>query len=149
MAWPVEHDDGDLRDGLALGDGDRLEVVFEWSFDVDRIGGICANGDLLHVHRRARVEHRARLCEGDHAERVGLPLGGQRRALERVDGHIDNRWLSRADLLATVEHRCFVLLPLADDDRAVHLDGREHVAHRIDRRLVCGDLVTTADHACR
>ena len=43
-----------------------------------------------------------------------------------------------ADLLAVVEHRRLVLLALADHDDAVHRDGVEHRAHRVDRRLVGG-----------
>ena len=52
-------------------------------------------------------------------------------------------------LLAVVEHRRLVLLALADDDDAVHLDGVEHVAHGVDGGLVGGDLVAAADPARR
>ena len=52
-----------------------------------------------------------------------------------------------ADLLAVVEHRRLVLLPLADHDGAVHRDRVEDVAHRVDRGLVGGDLVAAPDPA--
>ena len=50
-------------------------------------------------------------------------------------------------LLAVVEHRGLVLLPLADHDDAVHRDRIEDKAHRVDRSLVSGDLVAAADPA--
>ena len=50
-------------------------------------------------------------------------------------------------MLAVVEHRRLVLLALADHDDAVHRDGVEHVAHRVDGGLVGGDLVARAHEA--
>ena len=50
-------------------------------------------------------------------------------------------------MLAVVEHRRLVLLALADHDDAVHRDGVEHRAHRVDRGLVGSDLVAAADPA--
>ena len=52
-----------------------------------------------------------------------------------------------ADLLAVEEHRRFVLLALADDDDAVHRDGVEDEAHRVDRGAVGGVLVAPAHPA--
>src|SRR4029078_11689325 len=43
-----------------------------------------------------------------------------------------------------VEHRCLVLLALADHDDSVHADGVEERAHAVDGRLVGGDLVAAA-----
>ena len=54
-----------------------------------------------------------------------------------------------ADLLAVEEHRRLVLLALADHDDAVHRDRVEDEAHRVDRRLVGGDLVAAPDPAGR
>ena len=48
-----------------------------------------AAGDLLHVHARAGVEHRAALGERDHGQRVGHAVRGQPRALQRVDRDVD------------------------------------------------------------
>ena len=52
-----------------------------------------------------------------------------------------------ADVLAVVEHRRFVLLALADDDDAVHRDGGQDGAHRVDGRAVGTELVAAADPA--
>ena len=52
-----------------------------------------------------------------------------------------------ADPLAVEEHRRFVLLPLADHDRAVHRDRVEDEAHRVDGCAVGGELVAAADPA--
>ena len=50
-------------------------------------------------------------------------------------------------MLAVEEHRRLVLLALADDDDAVHVDGVEDEAHGVDGRLVGGLLVAHADEA--
>src|SRR3712207_7208665 len=47
--------------------------------------------------------------------------------------------------LAVEEHRRLVLLPLADHDDPVHLDGVEHQSHRVDGRLVGALLLAAAD----
>ena len=49
--------------------------------------------------------------------------------------------------LAGVEHRRLVLLALADDDDAVHVDGVQREAHRVDGGLVGRDLVALAHPA--
>ena len=51
--------------------------------------------------------------------------------------------------LAVEQHRGLVLLALADHHDAVHLDRRQHVAHRVHGRLVGGDLVAEAHPAGR
>ena len=79
----------------------------------------------------------------------GLAERGQPRALERVDGDVDLGAAAVADLLAVVEHRRLVLLPLADHDDAAHRDAVEHEAHRVDRRLVGALLLAAADPARR
>ena len=86
--------------------------------------GLAAGDDLLHVDARARVEHRAALGDGDDRQRIGLPLRHQARAVDRVDGDVHLRRVAGADALAVVEHRRLVLLPLADDDHAVHVARR-------------------------
>jgi hypothetical protein len=48
-------------------------------------------------------------------------------------------------VLAVVEHGRLVLLALADDHDAVHLDRVQDDAHRVDRGLVGGDLVPHPD----
>ena len=43
------------------------------------------------------------------------------------------------------KHRRFVFLAFADDDDAVDIDFAEHAPHRIDGRLVDGDLIAATD----
>ena len=106
--------------------------------------GLAAGDDLLHVDARARVEHRAAVGDRDDRKCVGLALRHQARAVDRVDGDVDVRRIARADPLAVVEHRRLVLLPLADDDHAVHLHGVEEQPHGVDGGLVGGVLVAPA-----
>ena len=147
MAVALEHDDTDVGRPHALRLRDRVDVLGRCGVDVDRLDGIGAGGDLLHVDGRAREEHRAAFGESDHCDRVRLPERRQARSLERVDGDVDVRPSPVSDRLAVVEHRRLVLLPLADHDDAVHRDGVEHRPHRVDRGLVGRDLVAAADPA--
>ncbi len=147
VAFALEHDDTDVGRPAAFRLRDGLNVLGRRGVDVDHADGVCSRGDLLHVDGCAGVEHRAALGDGDHRDRVRLSERRQARALERVDGHVDLGPGAGADRLAVVEHRRFVLLPLADDDDAAHDDRVEHRAHRVDRRLVGGDLVTAPDPA--
>ncbi len=104
-----------------------------------------AGRDLLHVDGLAGEEHRAAGRQGDHRQCVGLRDRGQRGAVDRVDRDVDAGPIAVADLFAVEEHRGFVLLALADHDRAVHRDGVDHQTHRVDGGLVGGDLVAVAD----
>ena len=52
-----------------------------------------------------------------------------------------------ADLLAVEEHRRLVLLALADHDDAVHRDGVDQQAHRVDGGAVGRLLVAAPDPA--
>ena len=80
----------------------------------------------------------------EHGDGVRLAGGAEVRALERIDGDVHGgqraprelRLRAHADLLADVEHRRFVALTFADDDRAVDRDRVERLAHRLDRDLV-------------
>ena len=98
---------------------------------------------LVHVDRRAGVEHGAPGRQPEHADRVRQALGGQRGAVHRVDRDVPLRAGAVADPLAVVEHRRLVLLALADHHHAVHPDGAEHRAHRVHRGRV--DLVLVAE----
>ena len=86
------------------------------------------------------------MCRSDDrhdGQRVRQALGGQRGAVDGVDGEVDLRPGAVADVLAVVEHRRFVLLTLADDDGAAHGDRVQHRAHGVDRGLV-DDLLVAA-----
>ena len=128
---------------------DALEVLGRRRVDVDRVRRLRADGDLVHVQRRAGKEHRPALGDRDDGDRVRHAERGQPGPLERVDGDVDLGAGAVADLLAVEEHRRLVLLALADDDDAAHRDGVEHEPHRVDRRLVGRDLVPAPDPARR
>ena len=147
MARAVEHDDGDVGGLAALALGDLADHLGERVVEAEQVGGAGPGGDLLHVDAGAGVEHRAALGERDHRERRGHAAGGQRRALERVDGDVDDRRAAVADLLAVVEHRRLVLLALADHHDAVHRHGVEQQPHRVDRGAVGRLLLAAADPA--
>ena len=124
---------------------DGADVVGGASLDVDRVDRGGADCDLLHVERRAGEEHRAALGDGDDRDRVRLPERGQPRPLERIDGDVDLRTLAVPDLLAVVEHRRLVLLPLPDHDDAAHRDAVEDEPHRVDGGPVGTLLLAAAD----
>src|SRR3546814_9820624 len=106
----------------------------------------CTNRKLVHIDVGG-VEQAAFFGDREHRERVGPRLGGDRRAFERVDGDVDLGPLAGriADLFADIEHRRLVALALADDDRAVHIEGVERGAHRLDRGGVGGLFVAATD----
>ncbi len=104
-------------------------------------------GDLLHVDSGAWKEHRAALGNCDHGDRVRLAERRQPRAFERIDRDVDRAPVPLPDVLAVKEHRRFVLLAFADHDDAVHADGVEHRAHRVDGGLVGRVLVAAPDPA--
>ena len=52
------------------------------------------------------------------------------------------------DLLADVQHRRFVALAFADDDRAVDRHRVHRAAHRFDRRLI-GPMTIALPHRVR
>jgi hypothetical protein len=143
----VEHDDHDVAHVDALALGDEPDGLAQRPVEVEHVGDLRPAGHLLHVDARAGVEHRALLRQRDDRQRVRHALGGQRRALERVDGDVDGGRRAVADLLAVVEHGRLVLLALADDDDAVHLHGVEDQPHRVDGGAVGGVLVAHADPA--
>ena len=143
----VEHAGGDVGGLDALRLGDRADVVGDRAREVDRPFGIArADRELLHVDV-GRVEQAAALRDREDRKRVRAGLGGDRRALERVERDVDRRSaiLRRADALADVEHRRLVALALADDHGAVHRQLVERGAHRLDGGSVGGLLVAAAD----
>src|SRR3546814_15037656 len=93
------------------------------------------------------MEQAAFLGDREHRERVGAGLGGDRRAFERVERDVDLWPLARrvANLLADIQHRRLVALPLAAPDRAVHLQGVERGTPRHDPAAVGGLFVAPAD----
>ena len=145
VSRPIEHHDGQLAERLVLGASNRVEIVAHRFGDVDCAACVGPDGDLVHVHERPGVEHRAALGDGDHAERIASPERGERRAVDRVDRHVGHGFAAVADVLAVEEHRRFVFFAFADHDDAVHAHRVEQVAHRVDRRAVGGILVASSD----
>ena len=144
MALAIEHHHGQVLDTAILRPGDPLEVLRHRGGDVDHLRRGRSDDQLLHVVE-VGVEHRAALGERDGRDAPGDAASDQARAVDRVDGDVDRRGVAVADLLADVEHRRLVLLALADDDDAVHVDESEAPAHRIDGGLV-GHLLLIAPH---
>jgi hypothetical protein len=99
---------------------------------------------LVHVDI-GRVQERAARRHRDHRQRVRHVLGGQRRALERVERDIHRRAVSGAHFLADEEHRRLVAFPFADHHDALDIQHVQLVAHRVDGGLVGGLLVAAAD----
>ena len=142
-----EHDGGDVADLDPTALGDQADGLPQVAVEVEQVGDLLAPRHLLHVDARAGVEHRPLLGQRDHGQRARHAQRAQARALERVDGDVDLRLRAVADVLAVVQHRRLVLLPLADHDDAVHADRRKHGVHAVHGGLVGGDLVAAADPA--
>jgi hypothetical protein len=145
VAGTVEDHGRDVGHVLPEGLGHPFQVGLDRGGDVDGVGGLGPGGDLLHIDAGAGVEHRAPLGEGDDGDGVGPAQRRQRRAVDRVDGDVDEGRMAVADGLAVVEHRGLVLLPLADDDDPVHRHAGEHGPHGVDRRAV-RRLLVAATH---
>ena len=132
MTRAVQDTGRDLADRHALGPGQRRHVLPGRLVEVDDAGRIAGpDGDLLHIHVW-RIQQSAALGHGEHADRIGLVLGAQCRALQRIDCDIDLGAIAGADFLADVEHRRLVALALADDDAAFDVHIAHLAAHRLD-----------------
>ena len=153
FSWrgPVEHADDDLVRRDALGRGDRADILGRALGEVDhavRIAG--ADRELVHIDVGG-VEQAALLGDGEHGQRVGAGLGGDRGALERIERDVDARAgaLRGADPLADEQHRRLVALALADHHRAVDVERVQRRAHRLDRGMIGRLLVAAADQLRR
>ncbi len=125
-----------------------LDALGRGHVETDDVLGISGpDGELVHVDV-GRVQHRAARPHRDHRQRVRHVLGGQGRALERVERDVDAGAFSGADLLADVEHRRLVALALADHHDALDVEQVELGAHRVDRRLI-GRLLVALAHELR
>ena len=91
--------------------------------DVDHLRRLGPDDDLLHVDERPRVEHAPALGHGDDGDGPRAAVGGERGAVDGVDGDVSQRRCAVSDALAVEEHGSLVLLPLADHDDAVHRDA--------------------------
>ena len=144
VAFAVEDHHGQVLDAAILRPGDPFEVLRHRCGDVDHPGRGRSDDQLLHVVE-VGVEHRAPLGERHGRDATGNAARDQPGAVDRIDRDVDRRGIAVADLLTDVEHRRLVLLALADDHDAVHVDEPEAPAHRIDGGLV-GLLLLVAPH---
>mmetsp|Transcript_13816 Transcript_13816/g.35487 ORF Transcript_13816/g.35487 Transcript_13816/m.35487 type:complete len:358 (+) Transcript_13816:367-1440(+) len=145
VARAVKDDGGDLTDGLPVCLRDREQIALGAVLETHRVRqNLRPHDQLLHVHAGARVVERAALRDGDHGDGAVAASGGQGGAIQRVDRNVHVREAAVADPLAAVQHRRLVLLALPDHHGAVHLDGVEHLAHHVDRRLIRRVLVPLA-----
>ena len=98
------------------------------------------------------MQQAALLGRRQHRDRVGGSSRAQIRAFERIHGDVDfvplamavSFFLSQPHLLTDVQHRRFVALALADDDRAVDRHRVHLAAHRFDGHLVGAMAITLA-----
>ena len=149
MAIAIEDHRGDVSNRFAFCLGDRLEVRLWRRERIDDGGGLGSDRKLLHVHARARIEHRAAFAHADDRKRVAAALCGRRGAFERINRDVGERGSAVADAFAVEEHRGFVLLAFTDDHDAVHRDAGQHRAHGGDCSTVGTVLVATSHPARR
>ena len=151
VAGTVEDDDGEVADAPpaspwppSAGSASASRVM---SIAPTALG---TDGDLLHVVRRAGVEHRAPLADGDHRQGVAAALGGERGAVDRVDGDVDQRAgcrRRRCSPLKSIGASSFSPSPMTTMPSIVH--RRQDGAHRLDRGAVGAVLVAPPDPAGR
>ena len=147
MARPVKHADDNVARLNPFGGCDCLDVFGRALGEVDDPFGIAwADRQLVHIDV-GRVEQVAFLGHGQHGERIGSGLGGDRGAFQRIERDVDlgAGALGRADLFADIEHRRFVALALADHYGSVHRQLVERGAHRFDRSMVGSLLIAAPD----
>ncbi|SIH80229.1 Uncharacterised protein [Mycobacteroides abscessus subsp. abscessus] len=149
MTGPIQDADRDVGDGTAAHLGHALDVFRNGGGDVDHVGGVGADGDLLHVEDGRRVEHGAAFGNREHGDRVRHALAHQGGAVHRIHREIAVRTVAVADFLAVVEHRGVVLLALADDDHTAHGNGVDQLAHGVDGGTVALLLFPAADPPAR
>ena len=75
-----------------------------------------------------------------------MPLRGQGRAFERVDGDV-HLGATTADFFTDVQHRSLILLTLTNHNFAADRAGLQGVAHRIDGGAVGRNLVAPTEPA--
>ena len=150
VAGPLEDDDGDVPDVTTERRRDGAHVLGRRVADVHVAGRAGSHAQLLEI-RVGGVEQAALLGGREDRDRVGLAVGDQVRALERVDRDVDGHVVRAAGAhrLADPEHGRLVPLPLADDDGAAHLDLVHGPAHRLGGGAVRFVLLASAHEARR
>ncbi|MNS61041.1 hypothetical protein D3C72_940570 [compost metagenome] len=137
-------DDGQAGERLAERLGHGLEVQLQGLIEIDGALGTRTHDQLLHVHVGS-LEEGALVAHGQHGQGIGLPHGGHAGALYGVDRDVHGVALTRAHLLADVEHGGFVDLAFAYHNLAIDLDLIEDVTHGRNGRAIGDILVTTSE----
>ena len=145
MARTLQNAHGDVGCVTALGLGQRLDPFAGGHRQGDRVGGKArTDGQLFHINVR-RVQHRPARPHGNHGQRVGHVLGGQRGAFQRVQRDVHAGAVAGANLFPDEQHRCFVALAFANHHHARDVQQVQLFAHGVHRRLVGGFFVAVAD----
>ena len=147
MARPVEHDDTKFLDWLLESLGEFGQVVADRGVNVDSSATSWTNGNLVHVKTGSGIEHRTFIGERDDRKCAVATHGGQGCSIDGVDGNVDLRRATVANLLTVVEHGRFVLFTLTNDYYALHLDAAEDYSHGVYRSAVGSVLITAASPA--
>jgi hypothetical protein len=133
-----------------------MEVVADRRVEIDLAARRLRHDQLLHVEVR-RVEQPAPLRRREHGNRTRRTGRTEVRAFQRIDGDVDLRSaqpappvhdIRQTDLLADEQHRRFVALAFADDDRPVDGDRVELAAHRHHCGLI-GLVTVSLPHRVR
>ena len=132
VAGAVEDDRGEVADRLAAWPW-RSSAGSGWGDAVMSIAptALGPDGDLLHVERRAGVEHRSPLADGDH--RQGVASGPRRSGGCRRSGRRRRRRAAAVPSptrspLYSIGASSFSPSPMTTTPSIVH--GRQHGAHR-------------------
>ncbi len=138
-----------MSEVAAFGFGKCLRRVRRRHLQRDHVVGVARpDGQLVHIHIR-RVQHRPARPHGNHGQRVGHVLGGQRGAFQRVQRDINAGTIAGADFFADEQHRCLVPFAFADHHHACNIQHVQLFAHGIHRRLIRRFFIATPDQRGR
>ncbi|MNP52169.1 hypothetical protein D3C76_1465420 [compost metagenome] len=120
-----------------------IQIFRQRQVKIDSAACRRANHQFFHIHVR-RVQEGAAIADRQHRQCIGLAHGGHAGTFNRVDRDIYRIALTAADLLADIQHRCFINLAFTDHDAAIDIHFVEHNAHCVDRGAVGGILVAAS-----
>ena len=145
VTWTIKHGHRHLRRLLTLSLRNTANVLADRQAEINRIRGLRAGHELIHVEHCRRVVHRPAFSNSHHGQRIVQALRRQTGAVDRVNRNIGFGAVTGTHVLAVEQHRGFILLALTDHHDTVEINGREHRTHRIDSRAVCPVLVAVAN----
>ena len=153
MTGTVKDDDRHVSYRLVTGLGYTADVFCYWRVDIDHVFAVWPDNELVHVKDSFGIEHGTARSNCNNADSAAGTVGGQTRAVDRIDSDVDRSVSAGAEVLAVEKHRSFIFLAFTDDNNAVHVDGVEHVAHRVDSSAISCVFVSAAhqtagSHSC-